>query len=423
MICRVPIRVSYFVVAYFGFNVLIAFGQYANSGWKMLLFGVSSAFMQCILLYLTVLVHEFGHGTMSRYLGGEIDHILLWPFGGICFSSRPEERDPRLLVKNDFKVVAAGPTTHIPQTTVWVFVAILIAIIVNTTSVCSDVITYGLTYQDGGWYEDPTKPYKGCFPCEGLGCFMVFLNPFRPMYAPVLQATSLGLYFLFYIPLMAIQLNLLLFAFNVFFPMYPADGAKLLTSSLMHCCGVRPYKAAGVLIWTSGICAILLIAWSVYSFEKGIGNAFGSAFHGGSGAGTSGMAAFSGLLPGFLGLMALQETWTIYNLRLNNRLSEHQYFRVARTDITQARDQHGRIATLNVTGRDNPNQAFGNNSGVEDSRGCCCLPCWPPSRAVGEARSEIEPANVAAPVDAEAAQRTRQDRAAFLENLQARQQH
>merc|ERR1712107_33611 len=105
------------------------------------------------------------------------------------------------------------------------------------------------------------------------------------------------------------ELNLMLFAFNVFFPMYPADGAKLLTSSLMYCCKVRPYKAAGTLIGCSGSCAILLIAWAAYSFKEGLSG----AFSGGRQAGVSGLSAFSGALPGLMGLMALQETWIIYN--------------------------------------------------------------------------------------------------------------
>lgn len=31
-----------------------------------------------------------------------------------------------------------------------------------------------------------------------------------------------------------VSLNVMLFLFNVFFPMYPADGAKILTTSLMY---------------------------------------------------------------------------------------------------------------------------------------------------------------------------------------------
>eukprot|EP00747_Dinoflagellata_sp_TGD_P206989 gnl/TRDRNA2_/TRDRNA2_80604_c0_seq1.p1 gnl/TRDRNA2_/TRDRNA2_80604_c0~~gnl/TRDRNA2_/TRDRNA2_80604_c0_seq1.p1 ORF type:complete len:237 (+),score=34.28 gnl/TRDRNA2_/TRDRNA2_80604_c0_seq1:87-713(+) len=198
--------------------------------------------------------------------------------------------------------------------------------------------------------------------------------------------------------------------------MYPADGAKLLTSSLMHCCSVRPYKAAGILIGCSGTCAVLLIAWGIYSFENGIRGGIA-----GGGQGFSGMSAFSGALPGLLGLMALQETWTIYNLRRENRLSQHSYFRAARTDITQSRDG----ARLNLTGLDNPNQAFGNTSGLEESPGCClarwrclCCPGWG-SRRQAPTVAELPDSLVLQPADPEASRQTREDRTRFLENLES----
>lgn len=416
-LCRVDIRVSYFVLLYLGFQVFQAFEQYQHSGWKWTLFGLAMAVVQFLLLYLTVLVHEFGHGTMSRYLGGQIDHILLWPFGGICFSSRPEERDVRQLVKNDFKVVAAGPATHIPQVLFWAVFASLMVAIINATSACAGESTRGLTYRDGMWFADGPV-YDGCFPCSGVECVKVFVNPFNRnwAYAPLLQRRHLGLFLFYYAPLMAIELNMALFAFNVFFPMYPADGAKLLTSILMYCCNVRPYRAAGVLIACSGTCACILITWAVYSFQKGIHGAFG----GGGVGGMSGLSAFSGMLPGLLGLMALQETCNIHNLRERNQLSQHPCFRAARTDISRARDEHGQVATLNFTGQDNPNQAFGNTSGLEDP-GCCLMRCFscPRQQRLGVA-TEISTQNAVRPEDPAAAQRMREDRGRFLENLQTR---
>eukprot|EP00931_Biecheleriopsis_adriatica_P030460 TRINITY_DN17960_c0_g1_i1.p1 TRINITY_DN17960_c0_g1~~TRINITY_DN17960_c0_g1_i1.p1 ORF type:complete len:424 (-),score=50.73 TRINITY_DN17960_c0_g1_i1:128-1399(-) len=397
-IFRADIRVSYYVVFYFGFQIVMALQQYSRSDAKWLLFGLGSAVMQFLFLYLTVLVHEFGHGTMARYLGGRIDHILLWPFGGICFSTRPEEQDVRILVKNDFKVVAAGPATHIPQTAFWLCLAMLIASFLNSTSDCADIYTRSM---DGGMHS-------GCFPCEGVDCLKVFVNPFDSNWGySSLQSRNLGYFFLFYMPMMAIDLNLMLFLFNVFFPMFPADGAKLLTSTLMHCCHVRPYKAASVLIACSGTCAILLMAWGLWSFQKGLSG----AISGGHGA-VSGMSAFSGALPGFMGLMALQETCTIYDLQRRNQLSQHQYFRAARTDITRTRDEHGMVATLNNTGIDNPNQAFGNTSGIEDGSGCfICRCCWPRQAQVQVQESSIQ---ITAPADPEAAQRTREDRSRFM---------
>ena len=38
------------------------------------------------LLFLAVLLHEFGHCFAARYMDGEADEILLWPLGGLAFA-------------------------------------------------------------------------------------------------------------------------------------------------------------------------------------------------------------------------------------------------------------------------------------------------------------------------------------------------
>mmetsp|Transcript_4753 Transcript_4753/g.8138 ORF Transcript_4753/g.8138 Transcript_4753/m.8138 type:complete len:436 (-) Transcript_4753:95-1402(-) len=384
MLCGASIRVSYFVPAMLCFQLFQDLAEGAAGG-QWLLLTISLTLTQFILLYITVLTHEFGHGTMARWLGGRIDHILLWPFGGICFSTRPEERDPRTLVKNDLKVVAAGPATHIPQTIFWVLVSACLVWMINAFA-CDDI-------------------GPGCIPCEGTDCFFMALNPFRGA-AVMLLSKSMALYFVLQIPLIGITLNIGLFLFNVFFPMYPADGAKLLVCTLMYCCKVRPYKAALILIICSGSCAILLIAWAVYSFQARIGASLSGA------GGGSGYGMFSGTLPGFLGLMALQETYQIWQLRQEQRLSEHPYFRAARTDVTRTRDEHGFVATLNATGRDNPNQAFGNTSGEEDGQ-CCLYRCFCGWQRQRQVRAQEISVRQTAP-DQNIMVQMRQDRTQFL---------
>mmetsp|Transcript_64384 Transcript_64384/g.181196 ORF Transcript_64384/g.181196 Transcript_64384/m.181196 type:complete len:440 (-) Transcript_64384:45-1364(-) len=413
-IFRVSIRVSYYVLAYLAFQVYMALQSYLPLGGTMVLYGVGTAVAQFGLLYLTVLVHEFGHGTMSRCLGGEIDHILLWPFGGICFSSRPEEENATLLVKNDFKVVAAGPATHIPQTLFWALVGLLLVTVLNATA-CDGVQTRGLTQHGGRWWADGPEN-EGCFSCEGVGCLLMFLNPLSPQasYAPALQQEHLGLYFLYNLPLTAINLNLMLFVFNVFFPMYPMDSAKMLTSSLMYFCKVSPYRAAAVLIACSSTCAVLLITWAVYTFQQGVSSLVGGHVPGG---GAAGLSAFSGVLPGLLGLMALQEAYTIYNLRHENRLSEHSYFRAARTHTVQTRDRFGVVTTLNRSGRDDRDlQPFG-GGGSPGASTCCLCRCFCPWTQPREPRPvQVEVPQT--PTDPEAARRMREDRMRFLQQME-----
>lgn len=61
----------------------------------------------------------------------------------------------------------------------------------------------------------------------------------------------------------AIQLNVMLFMFNVFFPMYPMDGAKLIVCTLQLFCSSSARCAARVLVYTSIPLSILFIGNSL----------------------------------------------------------------------------------------------------------------------------------------------------------------
>ena len=118
-ICRAPIKLSYFVLFFF-MHDLINIGRRGGTDIQLLWSVLRAVANECVLL-LTILCHEFGHGNMARYLGGEISHILLWVFGGICFHTRPrnDSADNTNLLKNDLMVVAAGPSTHFVQAPLW----------------------------------------------------------------------------------------------------------------------------------------------------------------------------------------------------------------------------------------------------------------------------------------------------------------
>src|SRR5437016_593598 len=42
-----------------------------------------------VLLFGTVLLHEFGHALSCLAVGGQALHIVLWPLGGIAFVQPP----------------------------------------------------------------------------------------------------------------------------------------------------------------------------------------------------------------------------------------------------------------------------------------------------------------------------------------------
>lgn len=382
IICGAPIRVSFFLLAFFGFQ-LWSSQRMGFNPWSLLFLCGQEA-----ILILTVLCHEFGHGNAARYVGGEIDHILLWPFGGICFSSRPEgATDRRTVLKNDLGVVAAGPATHFLMTPAWA------------------LLLLGM----GAALQAQCNP-NNCFGCEGIDCVWAFLKPLGetpgfmrgPEGGPLVGDLAATVWELLGV---GIRLNVTLFLFNVFFPMYPADGAKLMTVGLMHCFGTSEVFAATALIWSSTCSAGLLILYAMYSYKQAIttGNGMGTMMPG---------------LMGMMGVMSLVEAYRIYGLREEQRLYTHPLFRTARS-WNDRRDGFDRINTWDM---DDPVE----RQGAEPL--CCMCPCW--LRGDGSSSAEetelprrpAPPRAQAAPLGgapAEGAQRARRE--GLLERVEGQQ--
>ena len=59
------------------------------------------------LLFLSVLVHEFGHCFGARFVGGDCQEILMWPLGGLAYVDVPHT--PRA----NFITAAAGPAVNL----------------------------------------------------------------------------------------------------------------------------------------------------------------------------------------------------------------------------------------------------------------------------------------------------------------------
>src|SRR3954464_1463376 len=47
------------------------------------------ALIWVVMLFLIVLLHEFGHCFACRRVDGEADEILMWPLGGLAYVSPP----------------------------------------------------------------------------------------------------------------------------------------------------------------------------------------------------------------------------------------------------------------------------------------------------------------------------------------------
>lgn len=260
---------------------------------------------ECILL-LTVLCHEMGHGTMAKKLGGEISQVLLWPFGGICFTTRPSGRDARQKLVDDLKIVGAGPATHFPMAAAW-----LAALVALRSS-------WVLLHMEPAWkllvpFAAPQHP-----------CFFVDAK------VPGCVDTYAG-FLLHNFLVQAVQINVMLFIFNVFFPMYPMDGAKLIVCSLQLFCRASARCAAKVLIGTSLPLAVIFIGYSLKGMAGG------------------------GLMPGvtaYMGFMCLMETYKIYRLLKEEQLHTHPLFESARSAVRPVVDSAGVSQRLNDSSRD-----------------------------------------------------------------------
>src|SRR5262245_16079929 len=51
-----------------------------------------------VLMFLSILLHEFGHCFAARRVGGDADEILMWPLGGLAFCHCPDYWKSHLIV-------------------------------------------------------------------------------------------------------------------------------------------------------------------------------------------------------------------------------------------------------------------------------------------------------------------------------------
>ena len=104
-------RVSIHLFRLFGIDV------YLHWAWFLAVFyfvhqakGYSSpvwSVLECLVLFLIVLIHEFGHQLACRQVGGKTNEIILWPLGGVAFVTPPQRPGAQLWS------IAAGPLVNV----------------------------------------------------------------------------------------------------------------------------------------------------------------------------------------------------------------------------------------------------------------------------------------------------------------------
>ena len=143
--------------------------------------GPQSAATAMVILFISVLLHEFGHIFGSRIMGGGGDEILMWPLGGLAMADPPRRPWPSLVC------TACGPLVNI-------LICIITGILLVILSRGHDAIPW--------------------FP------FRTGLKSFIP--------TSTLTYYIFWI----FTVNYAITAFNLMLLFYPFDGGRIVQELL-----------------------------------------------------------------------------------------------------------------------------------------------------------------------------------------------
>jgi Zn-dependent protease len=176
--------------------------------------GVGLAALGMGLLFGVVLLHEFGHALSCRAVGGEADHIVLWPLGGLAFVRPP--MNPFAC----FITTACGPLVNAVLWPTAYFLARALVI-----------------HQHGPVVWDVVAELAAQDPSAGL-----FLNVSWPAR----------------ICLFLWQINKLLLLFNLI-PAYPMDGGRLLQEILWMALGYgRSLMIAGMVGTVAGVSFIVI---------------------------------------------------------------------------------------------------------------------------------------------------------------------
>jgi len=160
-----------------------------------------------IVLFGLVLLHEFGHCTAARLVGGDAREILMWPLGGLAMADAPRRPLPQFLT------VAGGPAVNVV--------------------ICA--LTAAALYAITG------RPAS--------------LDPFRIL-PPVEYYFTTAAFYLWWV----FKVSYLLLLFNLL-PIFPLDGGQILQTALWPAIGY--YRSMNFACITGMIGSVLLAIWGI----------------------------------------------------------------------------------------------------------------------------------------------------------------
>jgi stage IV sporulation protein FB len=226
-----------------------------------------------VMLFVLVLLHEFGHCFAARRMDGEADEILMWPLGGLAYVSVPHTARANLitaiggpLVNVGICLAAAGAlfaNSYLPPINVF-----------NTDQLYHPILHNWRAGGDGKAYEDypeyadeagkrysqrdvittDTGSYRAR-PSDVTG-FTIKVDPVRAdVYHPWVLWTART----FWMSWMLLLFNLI--------PAFPLDGGRILQCVLWGRSG--DYRSATqVACWSGLITALVFAVWAFAANES-----------------------------------------------------------------------------------------------------------------------------------------------------------
>lgn len=214
-VAGIVVRVHLIFLIYIVIMLLRAgFGGIGEGEGATVGFGIMLATLT--VLFVVVLVHEFGHCIGCRWVGGEANEILMWPLGGLAYCRPPDHWKAHMIT------VVAGPMVNL--------------IICFFAGTMLGVVT-------GQW----------------LGIALPNpLNPFVAFYHPSMTTWAhQGLYLVNVISFLLLLFNLL--------PMFPLDGGRMVQAWLWRSMGYQ--RSMRLAVRTGFVGAILLGIFGLVTYH------------------------------------------------------------------------------------------------------------------------------------------------------------
>jgi Zn-dependent protease len=219
------------------------------------------------MLFVVILIHEFGHVFGGRHVGGECEEILIWPLGGLAFVDTPREWRAHTFT------ALSGPLTNIAQCLLAAVVLLGFGFIPTLNPLDNPYISPMKNYRDQRVYtsEYGLKLYEKGTAVAVNGTEKAHYA-FKPEDARGVaeQANADKGYERALAPLWAVWvnrlfwLNLVLTLLN-FIPAYPLDGGQILQGLVW---ARSDYRQGTVVACISGfICAMAMFVVSIAVIE------------------------------------------------------------------------------------------------------------------------------------------------------------